>query len=119
MGVILKRVVLASLIARCSWAGLVALMAPPAFAQAVPGAIGTLATPGGRFVFGQISVYRRDKFMLDTQTGRLWLVVCTNTEPAKGDGGTDMCLQHALEPVGYLPQLHQSHPSAPSGVGGK
>ena len=34
-----------------------------------------LAAPGGRFVFGQISSFRSDQYMLDTQTGRLWQVV--------------------------------------------
>ena len=34
-----------------------------------------LGAPGGRFVFGQISDMRRDQFLLDTQTGRLWVVV--------------------------------------------
>lgn len=31
-----------------------------------------LASPGGRFVFGQISVMRKDQYLLDTATGRLW-----------------------------------------------
>lgn len=31
-----------------------------------------LATDKGRFVFGQISDSGKDKFMLDTWTGRLW-----------------------------------------------
>jgi hypothetical protein len=34
--------------------------------------VGILAAPGGRYVFGQVSVMRRDQFLLDTQTGRLW-----------------------------------------------
>lgn len=34
-----------------------------------------LSAPGGRFVFGQTSEFRRDQFMLDTQTGRLWQIV--------------------------------------------
>ena len=36
---------------------------------------GQLSSQGGRFVFGQISDYRADQYMLDTQTGRLWQVV--------------------------------------------
>jgi hypothetical protein len=31
-----------------------------------------LSSAGGRYVFGQISDSEKDKFMLDTQTGRLW-----------------------------------------------
>lgn len=32
----------------------------------------TLSAGNGRYVFGQVSEYRRDQYMLDTQTGRLW-----------------------------------------------
>jgi hypothetical protein len=35
---------------------------------------GTLCSPVGRFVFGQISDSAKDKFMLDTSTGRLWRI---------------------------------------------
>lgn len=43
----------------------------------VPEAPGTvLSAPGGRYVFGQISSARRDQFMLDTQTGQIWQMVC-------------------------------------------
>ncbi|CAH1092829.1 hypothetical protein [Candidatus Nitrotoga sp. 1052] len=44
-----------------------------------------LSSPGGRFVFGQISDFRRDQFMLDTQTGRLW-VKTVRTSPKNKDG---------------------------------
>lgn len=63
--------------------------------------VGTLSAPGGRFVFGQISSYRRDQFMLDTQTGRLWQMVCSRTDetdPKKP------CLTTVLEPVSYTNQ---------------
>jgi hypothetical protein len=36
----------------------------------------TLSSAGGRFVFGQISDYGSDQYMLDTATGRLWQKVC-------------------------------------------
>ncbi len=36
-----------------------------------------LNTTGGRFVFGQISDSSKDKFMLDTVTGRLWRIAET------------------------------------------
>ncbi len=35
----------------------------------------TLNTNNGRFVFGQISNARKDQYMLDTKTGRLWNIV--------------------------------------------
>ena len=44
-----------------------------------------LSSPVGRFVFGQISEFRRDQFMLDTQTGRLW-VKAVRTPPKNKDG---------------------------------
>ncbi len=34
-----------------------------------------LQNSNGRYVFGQISSFRRDQFMLDTHTGRLWEIV--------------------------------------------
>lgn len=33
-----------------------------------------LLSGGGRFVFGQVSASSKDKFMLDTFTGRLWRI---------------------------------------------
>jgi hypothetical protein len=36
-----------------------------------------LCNPAGRFVFGQISDSGKDKFMLDTFTGRLWQIAET------------------------------------------
>jgi len=35
---------------------------------------GSLSASGGRYVFGQISDSDKDKFMLDTKTGRLWQI---------------------------------------------
>ncbi|MFZ0448959.1 MAG: hypothetical protein WAL98_06925 [Desulfatiglandaceae bacterium] len=35
---------------------------------------GKLSSPVGRFVFGQVSDSAKDKFMLDTTTGRLWRI---------------------------------------------
>jgi len=42
-----------------------------------------LSASGGRFVMGQISTMRRDQYLLDTKTGRLWVVV-------KGENGVSM-----------------------------
>lgn len=36
--------------------------------------LGLLSAENGRFVFGQISDSSKDKFMLDTFTGRLWRI---------------------------------------------
>lgn len=47
-----------------------------------------LSTEGGRYVFGQISDYRRDQYMLDTKTGRLWQSVeITSPKNEDGTGG--------------------------------
>ncbi len=48
------------------------------FAEAVeviPTQNKTLNINNGRFVFGQISNARKDQYMLDTKTGRLWGIV--------------------------------------------
>jgi len=34
-----------------------------------------LSTPNGRYIFGQVSDFRSDQYLLDTQTGRLWQIV--------------------------------------------
>jgi hypothetical protein len=49
----------------------------------------TLSTTNGRFVFGQISDFRSDQYMLDTQTGRLWQI----TESTNDKGNTQRVLQ--------------------------
>lgn len=65
-----------------------------------------LAAPGGRYVFGQISEFARHQFMLDTQTGRLWQIICvTDAETPKP--GENRCKFMRLDPVYYddPPQL--------------
>lgn len=59
-----------------------------------------LASSNGRYVFGQVSEYRRDQYMLDTQTGRLWQIVLRKGKnpdgsEAAGDGFS------ILDPVPY------------------
>lgn len=49
----------------------------PCFGQESGFPSGVLSAPGGRYVFGQISPFARHQYMLDTQTGRLWQVVCS------------------------------------------
>lgn len=68
--------------------------------KVVPPQQKTLSAQNGRYVFGQISEYRRDQYMLDTQTGRLWQIVTRTPKnvdgaDASGDGFT------ILSPVPY------------------
>lgn len=68
---------------------------------APPKPTGVVGVPGGRFAFGQISDFRRDQYMLDTQTGRMWQIVCypvVKDKPIDGDN----CFK-VLEPVLYAP----------------
>ena len=55
-----------------------------------------LSSQSGRFVYGQVSTFRRDQFMLDTQTGRMWQLQCleTGNDPAG-------CKQLGLLPILY------------------
>ena len=46
----------------------------------------TLSAINGRFVFGQISDFRSDQYMLDTQTGRLWQIF-ERTDEKTGSSG--------------------------------
>lgn len=57
-----------------------------------------MSTEGGRFVFAQISDMRRDQYMLDTKTGRLWQVVERTVPRADGKGTTSYTV---LQPVPY------------------
>lgn len=57
-----------------------------------------LSTEGGRFVFGQISDSRLDRFMLDTKTGRLWTIVVTKYIDNEGKERTSA---EFLTPVTY------------------
>ena len=49
-----------------------------------------LTAEGARFVYGQVSDFRSDQFLLDTKTGRMWKMVY--------DGETPL-----LQPVMYTP----------------
>ena len=48
-----------------------------------------LSSENGRYVFGQISEFRRDQYMLDTKTGRLWSVA---VRKSKNSDGTEASL---------------------------
>ena len=54
----------------------------------------------GRYQLVQLSAMRRDQFMVDTQTGRLWEVVCTR--PGKDVGE---CEERKLDPVMYSDKM--------------
>lgn len=45
-------------------------------------------TTGGRFQLIQLSSARRDQFMIDTQTGKIWSKVCLSG--GTPDGGCDL-----------------------------
>jgi hypothetical protein len=74
------------------------LLCAPTLAQdgkPAPPQARVLQADGGRFVFGQISDFRRDQFMLDTKTGRLWRVV-TSTVGEPGKQQDVYLLEHVL-----------------------
>lgn len=48
------------------------------------------ATWGGRFQLIQLSEFRRDQFLLDTDTGRMWGIACTK------DGKNGQCEMQSL-----------------------
>lgn len=63
-----------------------------------------LSSPIGKYVYGQISEFGKDKFMLDTQTGRLWRLVIVG-EVSAADATADNPESDgylALEPISYL-----------------
>jgi len=59
----------------------------------------SLSSVQGRFVFGQISEYRRDQYMLDTATGRLWQKVCAQSDSGKST--QDDCIT-VLQTIPYV-----------------
>jgi hypothetical protein len=78
----------------------VTLCAATASAQAQApsaGHVNVLSATGGRYVFGQISDSRRDQYMLDTQTGRLWVQTCI----ASSKEDPKQCAQTGLVPVSF------------------
>lgn len=72
-------------------------MASTAFSQ-VSNSPGMLGVSGGRFVFGQISSFRSDQYLLDTQTGRIWRPACV----VRNKDDSSKCELTAMEPVDFL-----------------
>jgi hypothetical protein len=64
-----------------------------------------LSSSLGRYVFGQVSDFRADRFMLDTQTGRLWVASCAplpgSSTPLSELGPIYQNGMQVLEPVPY------------------
>ena len=40
-----------------------------------------LSAAGGRYVFGQVNSIRSDQYLLDTQTGKLWVIRAVKEQP--------------------------------------
>lgn len=86
---------------------LLSILSTNTFAADAPATGKVLASENGRYVFGQISEYRRDQYMLDTKTGRLWRVV---NVPLKNEDGT-------VAPGEGIPALEVIRYRNPSDVG--
>lgn len=76
--------------------------------QASQDPIGQLSASGGRYVLGQISSFRRDQFMLDTQTGRVWTLSClevdkTDPNNCKQRGLVQIPIIDGAEKFGWQP----------------
>jgi hypothetical protein len=77
--------------------------------KGVPPQQKTLASPNGRYVFGQVSDFRSDQYMLDTQTGRLWRVTL---HQAKNSDGSDAGISFpALDLVPYADSENKFDPT--------
>lgn len=58
----------------------------------------TLSSDSGRFVFGQISDFRSDQYMVDTKTGKIWNI--QERELQGGDGKPGATVR-VLVPINY------------------
>ena len=82
------------------WLGIIVSSLFVPMLTASRGVGGSLSTENSRFVFGQVSEFRRDKYMLDTTNGRLWVLQCIKEE----EGG---CVSQTLVPVTYMDMADQ------------
>lgn len=88
-------------------AGLFMTVSIASFAQTASQGHPALSAPGGRFAFGQVSDFQRDKYLLDTQTGRMWTIVCIGPE----SGG--QC-PRGLQPVTFVDLKGETSLAPPS-----
>lgn len=72
-----------------------------------------LSASGGRFVFGQVSEARRDQYLLDTQTGRMWRPVCV----VKDKDDATKCMLNAMEPMDFLDGKGNLAGTSPASLG--
>lgn len=56
------------------------LFSSQSFAQAASGSKRGAGTKNGRFQLIQLSDFRRDQYLLDTETGHMWQPVCSKDE---------------------------------------
>ncbi len=61
-----------------------------------------LSSSSGRFIFGQISDSGKDKFMLDTFTGRLWRIAESGDDKADGKSQGAKCVQKDCDLAGAV-----------------
>lgn len=62
-----------------------------------------LAAAGGRYVFGQLGAMRADQYMLDTQTGQVWQLVCRvpHVDAKTKKASSSQCDESFFQHVGY------------------
>lgn len=53
----------------------------------------------GRFQLQQISTFRRDQFLLDTATGRMWTNVCVKPGKQAGDCAQSYWAEESVENI--------------------
>lgn len=74
-------------------------MTGPVLAQVTPSPPGSvLSAAGGRYVFGQTSEYQKNTYMLDTHTGRLWQVACSQVDK----DNSLRCLLTVMMPIPFV-----------------
>ncbi|MCW7556460.1 hypothetical protein NX722_28555 [Endozoicomonas gorgoniicola] len=71
------------------------------------------SSKNGRYVFSQISEMRRDQYMLDTKTGRIWVITVNKDEdlflmPIPFSDGRGLSTQLPV-PLEYLLELETTH----------
>jgi len=62
------------------------------FAQSLPHENYPKGTIGGRYQFVQVSEFRRDQYLIDTETGRVWQMVCAEANKSE-------CTQSILQEI--------------------